>query len=59
MVYDANIALTRLIITSNYIIYVFGKSAILIGGEMKNLGTGQMEVEYRTYKYEKEEGMYM
>ena len=46
--YD-NITLTSLIIICNYIIYAFGKRAILPEEAVHNLGTGYMEAEYGKY----------
>ena len=54
---DANIMITNFIIICNYIIYSFGKRAILIEEEEHNLVTGYMEAEYGTYKYDRYKGM--
>ena len=54
MVEDVNITLTSLIIICNYIIYAFGKRAIIPEEAVHNLGTWYMEAEYRAYEYGKE-----
>ena len=53
MVDDANITLTSQRIICNSIREVFGKYDILPEGAVHNLGTGYMEADYGTYKYEK------
>ena len=52
MVDDANITLTSLRIICNYIRDAFRKRSILPEA-VHNLGTGYIEAEYGTYKYEK------
>ena len=56
MVDYANITLTSLRIICSYIIDEFGKHSILSEAG-HNLGTGCMDLEYRTYEYEKEKGV--
>ena len=59
MVDDDNITLTSLRIICNHIRDAFLKCAVLPEEAVHNLGTGYMETEYRTYKYEKGKGMGM
>ena len=57
MVYYANIPLSNLRIIYNYIIYAFGKCAILNEDAVNNLGTGYTEAECGTYEHEKDKGV--